>query len=286
MKINNVFYTLIAASFALSASAQKSDGTTKSLVNAERAFAAAAAKDGEKSAFLSFASSDAVLFRPNPVNVKTYFSGKDNHSNVSWSPVYTRVSRSGDWGFSTGPYQVEGEEKSYGQYVSIWKAVNGKWVLKTDIGSSHNKPLEKVTEKFVEPASYYRPKMITEKQTAAGNDIIYTTEKTLNATLKSYGGAAFAGFVNPDVRVIFPGREPIIGKDKALVFYNSMVSKMNLKTNKAEKALGGDLAYTTGLATIDYKADLRESFHYVFVYELQKDHNWNLILQIYTPAER
>ncbi len=69
-------------------------------------------------------------------------------------------------------------------------------------------------------------------------------------------------------------------------FYNSMVSKIALKTTKADKALAGDLAYTYGIATIDYKADLRESFNYVYVYERQPDHNWNIILQIYTPAER
>jgi hypothetical protein len=113
-----------------------------------------------------------------------------------------------------------------------------------------------------------------------------TTEKTLNASIKSYGAAAFAGFVNPDTRLIFPGREPIIGKDNVVAFYNTMVSKMNLKTTKAVKALGGDLAYTYGIATIDYKTDLRESFNYVFVYERQPDFNWNLVLQIYNPAER
>ncbi len=156
--------------------------------------------------------------------------------------------------------------------------VNG--CLALDIGTEHNKPLNAVKTQFVEPDGFYKPKISTEKQIAAGNEIIMTTEKTLNATIKSYGAAAFAGFVNKDARVLFPGREPIIGKENIIAFYNSMVSKMNLKTTKAEKALGGDLAYTYGLATIDYKADLRESFNYVFIYERQPDHTWNLAFQV------
>jgi ketosteroid isomerase-like protein len=117
-------------------------------------------------------------------------------------------------------------------------------------------------------------------------EIIMTTEKTLNTTLKTYGMAAFAGFLNPDVRILFPGREPIIGKDNAIGFYHSMVDKMNLKTTKVDKPLGGDFAYSYGLATIDYKAELRESFNYVYIYERQADHNWNLIMQVYVPADR
>ncbi len=155
-----------------------------------------------------------------------------------------------------------------------------------DLGTTHNKPLNKVTTAFIEPKDSYKPKFLNDKQREAGASIVSTTESTLNATLKSYGISAFAGFINPDVRILFPGYEPIIGKDKALAFFNSMISKATLKTTKVNKADGGDFAYTYGLATLDYKADLRESFNYVFVYERQADHNWNLIALVFTPAER
>ncbi len=160
----------------------------------------------------------------------------------------------------------------------------GELVL--DLGAEHHKPLQPVATHFVEPKDYFKPKFGSKKQAAAEKDIIVTTEKTLNATLKSYGVAAFGGFLNADARVVFPGYEPVIGKDKIIAFYNSMVSKMSLRTTDADKAAGGDLAYTYGVATIDYRTDLRESFNYVFIYERQPDYNWNLIQQIYTPAER
>lgn len=284
--MNKFFYTIIAASFTLGAFAQKSDGSTKSLVKAEKEFAESFAKHGSKSAYNSFAATDGLAFRPNPVNAKSFYSSQPESKDISWTPVYARVSRSGDWGFTTGPYTEAGDKPSYGQYLSVWKANNGKWELALDLGTSNNKPLNKIVPEFIEPKDFYKPKFLNDKQRAAGADIIATTEKTLNTTLKSYGISAFAGFLNSDARILFPGYEPIVGKDKILPFFNSMISKVSLKTTKVDKADGGDLAYTYGVATVDYKADLRESFNYVFIYERQADHNWNIIVQVFAPAER
>lgn len=284
--MNKFLYTIIAASITVGAYAQKSDGSTKSLVKAEKEFAESLAKNGAKDAYTTYAADDALVFRPNPVNAKTFYASQGDMKDVTWTPVYARVARSGDWGFTTGPYSVGGTERSYGQYLTVWKERNGKWELALDLGTTHNKPLHKVEPAFAEPKDFYKPKFANDKQRKAGTDIIVTTEKTLNTTLKSYGTAAFAGFLNPDARVLFPGYEPIIGKDNVLAFFNGMVKNVSLKTTKADKAAGGDLAYTYGVATVDYKADLRESFNYVFIYERQADHNWNLIVQMFTPAER
>jgi ketosteroid isomerase-like protein len=281
-----ILYTIIAAGISLSAFAQKSDNSTKSLLKADKSLRESIAKDGMKEAFKDFSSDDAVTFKPNPVSAKTYYSGQGDNKDLKWEPAYAEVSKSGDWGFITGPYVVDGSEKIYGQFLSIWKTDDEKWKLALDINTTTNKPLKKTVLQAVEPKEFYKPKFLGEKQMAGAREIIMTTEKTLNTTLKSYGVAAFSSFLNPDVRVLFPGREPVIGKDAAISFYHGLVDKINLKTTKVDKALGGDFAYSYGLATIDYKADLRESFNYVYIYERQPDHNWNLIVQVYVPAER
>ncbi|WP_316793446.1 DUF4440 domain-containing protein [Pedobacter frigoris] len=284
--MNKLLYTIVAASITIGAYAQKSDGTTKSLLKAEKEFGESLAKNGAKVAFTTYSADNGLVFRPNPVNAKTYYATQGDTKDLSWTPAYARVSKSGDWGFTTGPYTYKGTETGYGEYFSLWKVSDGKWQLVLDLGTEHNKPLNKPTSEFIEPKEFYKPKFLNDKQREAGANIIATTEKTLNATLKSYGISAFAGFVNPDVRVLFPGYEPILGKDKALAFFNSMISKVALKTTKIDKADGGDFAYSYGVAAIDYKADLRESFNYVFVYERQADHNWNLISIVFTPADR
>lgn len=285
--MKKLFSTTIAVALTLAAFAQKSDGTTKSLVNAEKDFGKSIAKNGEKNSFLDYSSSAALVFRPNPVNAKTYYGNQsDDSKSLSWEPNLAKVSRSGELGFTTGSFVNNNSEPKYGQYLSIWKTENGKWKLVIDLATASNKPLAKVSNRFEEPKDHFMPKFINEKEIKAGKDIILTTEKTLNTLLKTHGIAAFSGFVTDNARVIFPGREAINGKVNILSFYNGMVAKINLKTTGVDKALGSDLAYTYGIATVDYKADLRESFNYVFVYEKAADASWNLIVQAYVPAER
>lgn len=285
--MKKIFSTAIASLLVLSAFAQKNDGTTKSLVNAEKDFAKSVAKNGDKDAYLAHSLASALVFRPNPVNVKTYYNAQTNsEKSVTWEPNLAQVSHSGDLGFTTGSYMVDGAEKKYGQYLSIWKSENGKWKLAIDLETSSNKPLGQTAAKFIEPKDHVAPKFLNEREIKAGKDIILTTEKTLNTFLKTHGVAAFGGFLTDDARVLFPGNDLITGKGKIVTFYSGMISKINLKTTGVDKALGSDLAYTFGVATIDYKADLRESFNYVFVYEKAADASWNLIVQAFVPAER
>jgi len=284
--MKKIIYTVLAASLSLNAFAQKADGTTKSLVNAEKAFAEAATKNGTREAFVKYAATDAIVFRPNPVNAKTFYATAPDMKNLSWTVNYARVARSGDLGFTTGSYKVDADPKSYGHYLSIWRAKEGKWEYILDLGAETNRPLVNVAPDFKEPKDHYTPKFATEKEIKASRDIIYTTEKTLNTMLKTHGASAFAGFLNPDAQLMFPGTDLIVGKDKIQAFNNRMIDKISLKTTSADKALGGDIAYTYGIATIDYKADLRESFHYVFIWERQADFSWNITTQLFTLAER
>jgi ketosteroid isomerase-like protein len=280
------FCTLFALLIVFSGFAQKSDGSAKSLANAELAFSASALKNGTNAAFTAFSAPDAVVFRPNAVNARKFYSTAPDMKNLSWAPSYTRMSRSRDWGFTTGAYVLDGEQKSYGQYVSVWRGNNGNWELILDIGAETNKPLQKVVPTVIEPKDRFSPVFATESDLKTKREIIYTTEKILNTTLKTYGPSAFSGFLSADSRLLFPGTEPILGKENIQAFNNRMIDKINLKTTAADKALGGDLAYSYGVATIDYKTDLRESFNYLYIWEVQPDFTWNILVQIYTLAER
>jgi len=285
--MKKILTTTLALALTVGAFAQKSDGTAKSLVNAEKEFAKAMSKNGDKQAYLEYSSANALVFRPNPVNVKTFYNAQTkSNEQLSWTPNLAKVSRSGNWGFTAGTYELTSADKKYGQYLSIWKADSGKWKLELDLGTSNNKPLSKVENQFIDPTDHFMPKFINEKEIKANKEVILTNEKILNTSLKTHGAIAFAGFLTNNARLIFPGNEAINGKDKILQFFNGMVSKINLKTNGVDKSLGGDFAYTYGVATIDYKTDLRESFNYVFIYEKAADHSWNLIVQAFVPAER
>ena len=250
------------------------------------AFSAYALKNGTNAAFTTFAAQDGIVFRPNAVNARKFYATAPDMKNLSWAPSYIQMSRSRDWGFTTGAYMVDGEQKAYGQYVSVWRGKGGNWELILDMSAETNKPLQKVVPVVIEPKDKFTPVFASEKDLKTSRDIIYTTEKTLNTTLKTYGASAFSGFLSANSRLLFPGTEPILGKENIQAFNNRMIDKINLKTVSADKALGGDLAYTYGIATIDYKTDLRESFNYLYIWERQADFSWNILVQIYTLAER
>ncbi|SOD20533.1 DUF4440 domain-containing protein [Pedobacter xixiisoli] len=286
--MNKIYLSILAVAVTANVYAQKSDGTVKSLVNTEKAFAQKAAKSGVNAAFTEFSAPDGIVFRPNAINAKKFFATAPDTKELTWEPNYARLSKSRDWGFTSGSYIAGGEKKTFGHYLSVWRGKDGEWQLIIDLGADAIKPIKGKEPKnlFIEPVGTHSPKFASAKDLKTATDIIYSTEKTLNTMLKTHGVQAFSGFINPDARLLFPGTEAIIGKDGILAFNNRVIDKINLKTTQADKALGGDFAYTYGLATIDYKADLRESFNYVFIWERQADANWNIIAQIFTVAER
>ncbi|RYF21453.1 MAG: nuclear transport factor 2 family protein [Flavobacteriales bacterium] len=286
--MNKIYLSILALAIGTNVYAQKSDGTVKSLVATEKAFAQKVAKDGANAAFTAFAAPDAIVFRPNPINAKKYFATATDTKDLTWEPNYARLSKSRDWGFTSGSFVAGSDKKTYGHYLSVWRGKDGNWEYIIDLGAEAMKPIKSKDAKnlFIEPVGTHSPKFASAKDLKTATDIIYSTEKTLNTMLKTHGVQAFSGFINPDARLLFPGTDAIMGKDAILAFNNRVIDKINLKTTQADKALGGDFAYTYGLATIDYKADLRESFNYVFIWERQADATWNIIAQLFTVAER
>ena len=285
MKI--LLVSAVALLFTVSAFAQRSDGSTKSLLNAEKDFQKSLTKNGEKEAYEDFTLSDGLVFRPNPINAKKFYQdGNQSNQDLVRNPNMAMSSRSGDFGFITGSYELGSTNAQYGQYLSIWKTDNEKWKLAMDLETKSNKPLNNVDNKFIEPKDHFVPKFINDKEIKAGKDIIVTTEKTLNTLLKTHGVIAFSGFLAKNPRLIFPGREPMNGTAEIVSFYSNTVDKINFRNAGVDKSLGSDLAYTYGTATVDYKADLRESFNYVFVWQRAADFSWNLLVQAYVPAER
>jgi hypothetical protein len=286
--MNKFFLAGLALAVSINVSAQKSDGSVKSLVNAEKSFVQKIAKDGTNAAFSSFSAPDGIVFRPNPINTKSFFAKAEDTKGLTWEPNYARLSKSRDWGFTSGTYISGTDKKTYGHYLNFWRGKDGDWQLVMGASTEANKPIKSKDDKnlFVEPTGTYSPRFASARDLKSAADIILSTEKTLNTMLKTHGVQAFSGFLNHDVRLLFPGTDALLGKNNVLAFNNRVIDKINLKTTQADKALGGDFAYTYGLATIDYKADLRESFNYVFIWERQTDANWNIIAQIFTVAER
>lgn len=242
---------------------------------AERAFAAKAKADGMTLAFQSFVADEAVALHATATSAKAEWGARKNRVGppfLEWYPAYTGVARSGDLGFSTGPYLFDGG-KAYGYYFSIWKKQpdgSWKWVL------DHGAPL---AEKPVfEPgtATEYAPvaKVGSLNQATAFAEVA-EAENTLAAALATRGGKAYAPYIADDTRIMGLEPGPTIGRAEVTKALARRPASLVVKAWGGEASKAGDLAYTYGEAhwSVDGKA---LNGHYVRIWQ-KRGNRWILL---------
>ena len=106
------------------------------VIAAERAFAARAGEVGLKQSFLENLADDAVVFAPEPTSAKAVYQSRPDGKgpSLAWWPAFAGIAASGDLGFTTGPYEVNG--KRAGHYFTVWKRQpDGAWKWVYDGGA-------------------------------------------------------------------------------------------------------------------------------------------------------
>lgn len=267
--------------------AQPANGTLQSLIDAENYFSSIVKTKGQKVAFLKVADQETLLYRPGPVNAFDYFEQQkaDPAYALSWQPTFARIAKSGDWGFTTGPFQIKTEvgEQSYGQYVSVWRVnAKGVWKLHLDVGIFHDQPLKAPDLDFLAPSSRRFFYQRSAKRLAEREDVVLLSDRLLSATLMNKGIPAYREFLAEDTRLLMPGHEPIRGKQAALDFWESRSAAIVTTPEAVDRALSGDWAYTRGKASITLNQQSKD-YAYLRIWELQQGFNWNLVLEIFSP---
>jgi hypothetical protein len=113
---------LLAASPALAAPVDPAP-----VVAAERAFAADGLEMGVQASFLKHSAPEGIIFGPEPVLAKAVFGEpRPKGRALVWWPLWAGIARSGDLGFTTGPYTTDGKPGGY--YFTVWaKQPDGAW---------------------------------------------------------------------------------------------------------------------------------------------------------------
>jgi|ERR1700686_3943857 len=135
----------------------------KSMVETERAFSRMSEEKGTREAFAEFIADDGILFRPTAVFGKKWMQEhplptSTTRSLLSWQPIFADVSRAGDLGYTTGPWQFRKDIKdagpaAFGNFMTVWKKQpHGPWRFVLDLGISNPDP--KTTTRRVEPGSF------------------------------------------------------------------------------------------------------------------------------------
>lgn len=288
MKSFAIIITLLV-SITFKSFGQASNGRVSSLVAAENYFAAKAKENGVRDAFLRVSDNETLVFRPAAVKAEDFYDKKElDPGDLIWEPSYARISRSGDWGFTTGPYiytAFSDSTKSYGQYLSIWRAnKKGIWKLALDIGTPHPKPAKEIRMDFTDAKDFKFFRQLSPVRLKQREEMILASDRLLANALTKSTSLGYNTFLGEDARLIFPGIEPVIGKENINKFIYDQGINIFSEPALANRSLGSDLAYSYGTAQVTTNTRTSK-YNYVRIWESQEGFKWNVIVELFSPAE-
>jgi hypothetical protein len=121
-------------------------------VDAERAFAAAAQRIGQWTAFRKYADEDAVMFTPQAVWAREFLKNrKDPATSVRWWPTRSFVSCDGRTAVNTGGAIWPGNRS--GTFSTVWQRTDGGWKWVYDAGADASRALPRPARPRVQRAS-------------------------------------------------------------------------------------------------------------------------------------
>ncbi len=280
---------VVLCCFANLALAQKPPlADVNKVIKAEEDFDKAVAHKGIKDAFLEVADLEGIVFKPQPVRIIDFYNSIDKQpGSLAWQPKFARISANGDLAFTAGPYTYQNgkddTDKVYGDYVSIWRAdADNKLKLLIDLGIQHPEPEQEAITDFAGPDS--SKLSAPSKDPFNGKSVILTTDKLFNHSLTISALASYKEFLSPEGRYYFPGFEPIIGQDKIMKFIDNEAISITAETVNAGRSTSNDLAYSYGTARIT-KGQVVSNYNYVRIWEIDKDHKWDILLEVFSAIE-
>ena len=137
------------------------------IVAAELAFARAAQEQGQWTAFAEFATDEAVMFVPRPVNARDWLKQQaDPAQAVRWQPHQVWSSCDGSLGMTRGAWQRP--DGSVGYFTTAWQRQrNGEYRWTMDQGDQLAQPLvapegieAKVADCVTEPSPPAAPSLV------------------------------------------------------------------------------------------------------------------------------
>lgn len=117
------------------------------ILAADKAFSAYSVEHGANAAFLLYATANVVLLKANMMPIvghqalEAFYQGKiDSTFTLQWDPIFAKVSKSGDLGYTYGVWELyqknDPESMRKGTYLTIWeRQPDGRWKFGLDTGN-------------------------------------------------------------------------------------------------------------------------------------------------------
>ena len=274
----------------LSSSEAKGQTPFSELVGTERAFAATSLEDGTRAAFLRFLAEDGIVFNPEPVNGRELWESRPPDASVlSWGPAIADVSRSGDLGYTSGPWSLQADATTdpavWGHYVSVWRrGDDGSWTVAVDGGITHEAvsvpPEDAVTRVGPPPGSGAAPAAPPDPPGAlARADAAYSM-----AIADAGFPEALGAYLAPEGRVYRDGARPFTGLSAALegdAVTGGEGSSWEMR--QVEVARSGDLGFTVGVAAFPQDSATESGaadIGYFRIWRVTGEGSWQVVLDL------
>jgi ketosteroid isomerase-like protein len=276
---------LISLALALPASAARKPAppppvTPAPVVAAERAFAADGLAMGVKQSFLKNMADDAIVFQPDPMNAREAISAQSDAPGpkLEWWPTWAGIASSGDLGFTTGPYAVDGVRR--GHYFTIWKRQqDGSWKWLYDGGAGSNAKEAPGPDRnpgyltLSNQAGRYPEGAFAEAQKA---------EAVLNAAAAEDATAAYIAALVCEGRIQGSPAAPAQGCASFRDELAMRARQITFSPLGGEASAAGDLAWTYGDAAWTDEGKPRRG-HYVRIWQSRAE-GWRLVFDQILPA--
>ena len=262
----------------------------QSLINTERAFAKLATDKSTKTAFLTYLADSSVTFGGGrPQNGRKQYEGmKENESLLTWEPIYSDISASGDFGFNTGPWQfrsnkTDAQPALYGDFVSVWqKDTGGNWKLYLDLGVRHPAP---VYEKpAISTSSIILKKGITKNEGEIKSAFLDMENKFL-ASFHSSGTSAYSSLISKEARFFRTGKMPVLSSANIQQLLDEQNKTMTVSYSVIDVfvAPSGDVGTVYGTVTVKYINSTDTTTHtacYQRIWKKEDGKNWKIVIDV------
>lgn len=264
---------------ALAAAKAQGADRPHELAAAERSFAALAAAQGRRKAFLTYLAPGAVIVDPTPLDGRALYEALPANAPglLAWEPSAAFAAAAGDLGYTTGPWTWHDNDDrpptAFGEFLSLWQRDGeGTWRVIADAGIHHGPP---AAGDSIAPASSYR----SSAETAEHPGAIEDAEGEYCGQLDQ-PGTAFSRWADPAVLLLRIAQLPQRGRDAALTALADLPAETGCETAGARSSASTDLAGTWGIGTT---AD-GGRYGYLRIWRRERGTGWRLVADLAKPV--
>jgi ketosteroid isomerase-like protein len=264
------------------------------VVEAEHAFAQHSIDLGMKAAFLRFAAPDGVIAgRGGLVNAVEAWSQRNPAPEglLTWWPVYADVSRAGDLGWTTGPFEFrekpsDAKPAGAGHFFTVWRRQpDGAWKFVLDLGVQHPAPAAPETalqyparlRKSGKPSADFAEEALARRS-------LQEAERSISEESATKGArSALLARADEGLRMYRQGTFPVVGREAVARALKVEGELVNWKALKVDVAASGDLGYAYGTYEVNATSSQpAERGNYARVW--RRDGGvWRVVFQVANP---